>query len=202
MYGRLIGRMVVILIAVCLSFFAMLATALTTSIPKGDLMINLELVCNGLIAPVTATHAGDRSKRLFIVDQAGTIRIYDQKRDHCLDMPFLDLTNRIVEVNPRFDERGLLGLAFHPRFRNNGRFYVRYSAPREGSEDEPCFGSSRGCHTAVLSEFKMKHRYSNMAESTPMVCAILTDFRLTADDANTGKARGSALGAQTFMSRT
>ena len=111
---------------------AQFAGALTTAIPKGNIVINLEPVCDGLTSPVTATHAGDRSKRLFIVDQAGTIRILDQRNNVCLSEPFLVLTDRIVEVNPNFDERGVLGLAFHPRFKRNGLFYVRYSAPREG----------------------------------------------------------------------
>ena len=143
---------------------AQFAGALTTAIPKGNIMINLEPVCDGLTSPVTATHAGDRSKRLFIVDQAGTIRILDQRNNVCLSEPFLDLTDRIVEVNPNFDERGVLGLAFHPRFRLNGLFYVRYSAPREGSSDEPCFDTPRGCHEAILSEFRVMHRHANKAD--------------------------------------
>jgi glucose/arabinose dehydrogenase len=143
---------------------AQVAGAQTTAIPKGNIEVNLELVCDGFTSPVTATHAGDRSGRLFIVDQAGTIRILDQKWGRCLDEPFLDLTDRIVEVNPAFDERGVLGLAFHPRFKRNGRFYVRYSAPREGSAGEPCFGTPRGCHEAILSEFRVRYRYADEAD--------------------------------------
>jgi glucose/arabinose dehydrogenase len=63
------------------------------------------------------------------------------------------LTADIVAVNPFFDERGVLGLAFHPEYSSNGRFFVRYSVPREGSPGEPCFGTSRGCHAEVLGEF-------------------------------------------------
>ncbi len=47
----------------------------------------------------------------------------------------------------------MLGLAFHPDYVNNGRFFVRYSRPRAGDPSEPCFGSSRGCHEEVLAEF-------------------------------------------------
>jgi glucose/arabinose dehydrogenase len=121
-------------------------------IPQGDLVIGLELVAEGLTSPVYATHAGDRSGRLFIVDQAGTIRILDADGTLLPD-PFLDLTGVIVAVNPFFDERGVLGLAFHPDYRRNGRFFVRYSAPRAGDPSEPCFGSSRGCHEEVLAEY-------------------------------------------------
>ena len=118
---------------------ATMTLALTTSIPKGDIVVELELVCDGLTAPVFATHAGDKTNRLFIVDQVGVIRILNVDTGICLSEPFLDLTDRIVEVNPFFDERGVLGIAFHPRFKKNGRFFVRYSTPREGSVEEPCF---------------------------------------------------------------
>jgi glucose/arabinose dehydrogenase len=88
---------------------------------------------------------------LFIVDQIGLVRIV--KDGSLLSAPFLDLRSEIVAVNTFFDERGLLGVAFHPDYASNGRFFVRYSAPRPGVPSEPCFGSSRGCHEEVLSEF-------------------------------------------------
>jgi hypothetical protein len=43
--------------------------------------------------------------------------------------PFLDLRSRMVSLMPEFDERGLLGLAFHPRYASNGRFFSYKSAP-------------------------------------------------------------------------
>ena len=121
-------------------------------IPQGDIVVGLDLVADGLTSPVYATHAGDNSGRLFIVDQVGTIRILDASGT-LLPTPFLDLTGVIVAINPFFDERGALGLAFHPDYRRNGRFFVRYSAPRAGDPSEPCFGTSRGCHEEVLAEF-------------------------------------------------
>jgi glucose/arabinose dehydrogenase len=128
----------------------MVAQALA-QVPKGDLTIDLELVASGLASPVYLTHAGDGSGRLFIVDQIGLVRIV--KDGSLLSAPFLDLRSEIVAVNTFFDERGLLGLAFHPDYASNGRFFVRYSAPRSGVPSEPCFGSSRGCHAEVLAEF-------------------------------------------------
>jgi len=122
-------------------------------IPEGDITVELELVADGLTAPVSVTHAGDGSGRLFVVDQAGLIRVVQDGT--LLSVPFLDLTAEIVSVNPFFDERGLLGLVFHPDYENNGRFFVRYSVPREGSPEEPCFGTSRGCHAEVLGEFRV-----------------------------------------------
>jgi glucose/arabinose dehydrogenase len=122
-------------------------------IPQGEIVVELDLVAHGLTAPVSVTHAGDGSGRLFVVDQAGWIRVI--QNGTLLADPFLDLSAQIVAVNPFFDERGVLGLAFHPDYADNGRFFVRYSVPREGSSDEPCFGTSRGCHSEVLGEFRV-----------------------------------------------
>ena len=123
----------------------------SSPIPKGSITIELEEIASGLNSPVYGTDAGDGSGRFFIVDQAGLIRIF--KNGALLPTPFLDLTSLIVTLNPNFDERGVLGLAFHPDFETNGRFFVRYSAPRTGTEADPCFGTSRGCHREVLAEF-------------------------------------------------
>lgn len=152
------------LVPLCSILILPLSGAQTTLIPKGDLTIELELVCDGLTSPVAATHANDKSGRLFIVDQAGTIRVYEDKTGSCLNPPFLDVTDRMIEPNTGFDERGLLGLAFHPDYANNGLFYVRYEAPRDGNSNEPCFGTSRGCHTARVSEFSVSNPQDNTAD--------------------------------------
>ncbi len=126
----------------------------TIGMCESAIEIALHIVANGLISPVGLTHAGDGSGRLFVVDQAGFIRIIED--GNLLATPFLDLTSTIIGLNAFFDERGLLGLAFHPDYINNGRFFVRYSAPREGEPDEPCNdpeGFIVGCHSAVLAEY-------------------------------------------------
>ncbi len=87
--------------------------------------INLEAVATGLVAPIGVEHAGDA--RLFIVEQRGQVRIVEAGA--LLPTPFLDLGPRLVPARPGFDERGLLGLAFHPGYATNGRFFVFYSAP-------------------------------------------------------------------------
>ena len=76
--------------------------------------INLDLVADGLTAPVFLTHAGDGSGRLFVLDQPGQIRIV--KDGVLLPAPFLDISSKTVAINAFFDERGLLGLAFHPNY--------------------------------------------------------------------------------------
>ena len=80
-----------------------------------------EPVASGLALPVNITNAGDGSGRLFINEQAGRIKIYDG--GEVVATPFLDIRGRVFWCN----ERGLLGLAFHPDYEENGRFFVNYS---------------------------------------------------------------------------
>ncbi|ELY26728.1 blue (type 1) copper domain-containing protein [Natrialba magadii ATCC 43099] len=94
--------------------------------------VGLETVADGLNAPIDLQFAEGETDRRFIVDQTGQIHIHGE--DGLEDEPFLDIEDRMVELEGDFDERGLLGLAFHPNFEENGQFYVRYSA--EGEEPE------------------------------------------------------------------
>jgi glucose/arabinose dehydrogenase len=82
---------------------------------------NLELVVQGLSQPADITHAGD--DRLFIVERSGRIRILNSNGE-LLSEPFLDINDR---VSPANGERGLLGLAFHPEYADNGYFFVNYT---------------------------------------------------------------------------
>lgn len=97
--------------------------------------VALERVADGLTSPVGLVEPGDGSGRLFVVDQAGPIRIVDAE-GRLLDEPFLDVSDRMVTLMPDFDERGLLGLAFHPRFADNGRFFIFYTAPKDDDDPE------------------------------------------------------------------
>ena len=86
------------------------------------------LVTAGLERPLFLTHAGDASRRLFVVEQPGAIRIIEQ--GVLRKAPFLDLRDRVLTDDP---ERGLLGLAFHPDYRRNGRFFVNYTRQPDGA---------------------------------------------------------------------
>ena len=81
---------------------------------------SLPVVVTGLSHPVLVTHAGDGSGRLFVVEQTGRIRIIDGGT--LLPTPFLDLRSSVLYGG----ERGLLGLAFHPSYETNGKFYVDF----------------------------------------------------------------------------
>lgn len=90
--------------------------------------IELELAATGLDSPVGVTHAGDGSNRLFVTEQFGTIRIIADGQT--LEEPFLDVSDLIASEDW---EQGLLGLAFHPAYEENGRFFIFYTAAEDDS---------------------------------------------------------------------
>ncbi len=79
-------------------------------------------IVGGLTRPVDVQPANDGSGRLFIVEKYGVIRVYENGQ--LLDQPFLNIAER---VNDSSNEMGLLGLAFHPDYEQNGYFYVNYT---------------------------------------------------------------------------
>lgn len=89
--------------------------------PSGTPAIALTPFVSGLSTPVDFQTPDDGSGRIFIVQQSGTIRIISG--GSLLPTPFLDISSRI-----NFDgaEQGLLGLAFHPSYSQNKRFYLNY----------------------------------------------------------------------------
>jgi glucose/arabinose dehydrogenase len=119
--------------------------------------IDLELVAEGFTAPVRVVAAPDGSGRLFMVDQTGQIWIIAHDGT-LLQEPFLDITDRLVELRQGCDERGLLGLDSHPAYGQNGRFFVYYSAPlREGAPQD--FD-----HTSRISEFRVSSQNPDRAD--------------------------------------
>ena len=80
------------------------------------------LVSDGFARPLLLTHAGDGSGRLFVVEQAGMIQVMENGAPQA--EPFLDITS---QVGSQGNEQGLLGLAFHPDFEQNGFFYIDYT---------------------------------------------------------------------------
>jgi len=98
---------------------ALTPTLASPSIPN-NACCGLQLVADGLYRPTLVTHAGD--DRLFILEQSGQIRVV--VNGQLLKQPFLDIDNL---VNDRSNEQGLLGLAFHPDYAQNGQFFVNYT---------------------------------------------------------------------------
>jgi glucose/arabinose dehydrogenase len=89
--------------------------------------LTLQPFVSGLALPVEIAHAGDGSGRLFVLEQAGRIRVI--RDGQLLAAPFLDIRSIVRSGG----EQGLLGLAFHPSYATNGLFYVYHNRPLAGS---------------------------------------------------------------------
>jgi hypothetical protein len=78
--------------------------------------------------PIFLTHSGDNTNRIFVAQKNGLILVFPNDSTANSRQTFLNISNKIV-TGTGGDERGLLGLAFHPDYANNGYFYVNYTAP-------------------------------------------------------------------------
>jgi glucose/arabinose dehydrogenase len=83
--------------------------------------LELRTVATGLAAPVFATAAPGEDNRLYVVEQAGRIRVLADGK--LVERPFLDIISKVASGG----ERGLLSMAFHPDYASNGLFYVDYT---------------------------------------------------------------------------
>ncbi len=111
-----------------------IANPIPTPIPLGD-RIGLTSIADNMVAPNWATSAPGIAGRLFVVDQAGTVWNVDLASGNT--SAFLDVSSLLVPLGifgeDTFDERGLLGLAFHPEYANNGLLYTYTSEPFDNS---------------------------------------------------------------------
>ncbi len=84
--------------------------------------VSVTSIASGLSSPTHATHAGDGSSRMFVVEQAGRVLAFTDNGSGD-ESTWLDIRNRVSSGG----ERGLLSIAFHPSFETNGRSYVYYT---------------------------------------------------------------------------
>jgi glucose/arabinose dehydrogenase len=128
---------------------------------KGDnTSASLQVIADNLVSPVTLAEAPDGSKRLFIVDQVGKVWIIAADGTK-MPTPFMDISSKIVALTPAYDERGLLGFAFHPDFKNNGKLYVYYNALPHPGGPAPGVNWSSLCR---VSEFKVSSSNNNQVD--------------------------------------
>ena len=132
--------------------------ASTTTLREPTVPIGLQRIAGNFTSPLFVTEPGDGSGRHFVVDQNGYVQIL-YLNGTVVDEPFLDVRDRMVNLSPTYDERGLLSIAFHPNFSENGRVYAYYSAPlRAGApEDWSC--------TNRLSEFTVSNETPNVVDT-------------------------------------
>jgi len=115
--------------------------------------IVLEPVLTGLDSPVFVTNAHDGSNRLFVVEQPGRIKVLQPGAS--TPTLFLDITSRVLSGG----ERGLLGLAFHPQFSTNRRFFVDYTRQSDGA--------------TVIAEYRASASNGNVADNTETVLLLI-----------------------------
>lgn len=108
--------------------------------------INIQQIATGFSSPLNIQNAGDN--RLFIVEQGGLIKILDNGNTN--PTPFLDISNQVSSSG----EQGLLGLAFHPNYQTNGKFYIYYTDTNGDSQ---------------LSEFTVDNNNPNLADASSQV---------------------------------
>ena len=120
--------------------------------------LKMQLVAEGLTSPVGLMNPGDGSGRIFVIEQSGKIKII--KNGSVLPTPFLTITGKLDGLNIAYSEKGLLGMAFHPQYKSNGRFFVYYSAP---------YNSSGYDHKSILAEYKVSASNPDVADVTETV---------------------------------
>ena len=104
--------------------------------------IGLKGIASGLHSPVAA--AFSPNGLMLVCEQTGQVRVIENNK--LRDLPFLDLTSKMVKLSGAYDERGLLGIALHPDFASNNKFYVYYSAPSSEKSSN---------HKSILAEYKV-----------------------------------------------
>ncbi len=115
----------------------------------GAQTLALQLLADGLTAPIHLEEPGDGSGRKLIVQQDGVVRVLGADGKLAPE-PFLDLRARLLALEQGFEERGLLGFALHPQFARNGRVFATYSAPLRPGAPEAWN------YTRRVSEFSAK----------------------------------------------
>ena len=107
-------------------------TLITRESPPDAAAMQLTAVATGFNRPIYATHAGDGTGWLFVLEQSGKIWILEDGARR--PVPFLDVSALIspIALTQRYTEQGLLGLAFHPDYASNGTFFINYT-DRAGS---------------------------------------------------------------------
>ncbi len=116
--------------------------AVATCTPRNGTTVGVVTVATGLDQPLMLTGApGD--PRLFVIEQDGRVRVI--KDGQVLPTPFLDVVSSVLSGG----ERGLLGIAFHPDFRQNDRFYLHFARRPDGDHVIAEFLASPGADTAL-----------------------------------------------------
>lgn len=102
------------------------------------------------LRPIVVTHANDASNRLFVATQRGVVHVFPNRRDVKHTKVFLNIQKQVVYIDKQ-NEEGLLGLAFHPNYKTDGRVFVYYT-------------TTALPHTSVISSFRVSKDDPNRAD--------------------------------------
>ena len=115
------------------------------------------------LRPIIITGSGDGSNRMFVATQYGTIHYFENNPETSEVHAFLDIRDRVMPFKFYEAEEGFLGMAFHPKFKNNGQFIVYYTP--KGTKERP--------HVVRISRFRAKK--DNPDEGDPASEEILLE---------------------------
>lgn len=110
--------------------FLLAASVFSQGVPA-PYTARLQTFLTGLSRPILVRSSPDNTKRLFIVQQAGIIKVLQPGSSTPTD--FINLSSKVVQPGSTGDERGLLGMTFHPQYATNGKFYVDYTRVADGA---------------------------------------------------------------------
>lgn len=136
------------------------ATPLLPRIAKGPIRVELQTVITGITSPMQFISANDGTSRLFLVEQTGKVKIFNNGSLNAT--PFLDLSSRLIGLSANYDERGFLSMAFHPGFANPAspgyrKIYTYTSEPVSGAADftVPLPAGVTFNHQSVIAEWQV-----------------------------------------------
>ncbi|HSH94408.1 MAG TPA: PQQ-dependent sugar dehydrogenase [Roseimicrobium sp.] len=130
-----------------IAVFALAVALLGGQVSAAD-TASLKLVADGLVSPMALASLPDGSDNRLVMDQVGVIHLLNTSGQLEPEL-FLDLRPKLTKIRDGFDERGALGLAIHPKFKSNGKFYVFYSAPLRSTVP------TNWDHCSQISEFRV-----------------------------------------------
>ncbi len=135
---------------ICAAAFTL--ASLAAHAAEGKSGVALKLIATNLTAPTVLT--GFDAKRVLVAEQVGPVHLMTPDGQRKL---FADFTSKLKIKPGAFDERGVLGLALHPKFAANHKFYVCYSAEKRAGVPEAWD------HTMNISEFTAKDDTADLA---------------------------------------
>jgi glucose/arabinose dehydrogenase len=137
--------------------------------------LKIETIATGLKSPMVALFPDAGNDRMLVADQAGQIWVFNKGK--VMESAFLDLEKKMTKLDSDYDERGILGMALHPDFKNNRKFYIFYTVPTTTPKSD---------HKNVVSEFTVSANDPNKADPASEKVLLTFDHPLDGHDNHDG----------------